>query len=128
MQDFDAYSQRVAELTANVARVYSSLAMLPTAPDEDSSTRVLWVSDIHNNPQTFTLMGQLVEQFDVAAIVDTGDIVDVGSSVENRLLGRIGSFRVPTSMSGAITTRKPSRNPSCRRKERACSTTAPSRR
>jgi predicted phosphodiesterase len=40
-------------------------------------------------------MAQLVEQFDVAAIADTGDIVDVGSGVENRGLSRIGSFGVP---------------------------------
>jgi len=40
VQDFDAYSQRMAELTANVARVYGSLATLPAAPAEDS-TRVL---------------------------------------------------------------------------------------
>lgn len=94
VQDFDAYSERMAELTANVARVYGSLATLPAAPAEDS-TRVLWVSDIHNNPQSYTVMRQLVEQFDVDAIVDTGDIVDVGSALENRLLTRIGGFDVP---------------------------------
>ena len=94
VQDFDAYSERVAELTANVARVYGALETLP-APATAQSTRVLWVSDIHNNPQSFTLMQQLVEQFDVAAVVDTGDIVDVGSAVENRQLRRIGSLGVP---------------------------------
>ena len=94
VQDFDAYSERMAELTANVARVYGSLATLPTAPAEDS-TRVLWVSDIHNNPQSYTVMRRLVEQFDVDAIVDSGDIVDVGSVVENRLLARIGGFDIP---------------------------------
>ena len=94
VQDFDAYSQRVAELTANVARVYGSLATLPTPPRADS-TRVLWVSDIHNNPESFAVMRQLVEQFDVSAIVDTGDLVDLGSAVENRLLTPIGTFGVP---------------------------------
>lgn len=94
VQNFDAYSERMAELAANVARVYGSLATLPAAPAQDS-IRVLWVSDIHNNPQSYTLMRQLVEQFDVEAIVDTGDIVDVGSALENRLLTRISGFGVP---------------------------------
>jgi len=53
------------------------------------------VSDIHNNPQSYAVMRQLAEQFDVDAIVDTGDIVDVGSPPENRLLTRIGGFDVP---------------------------------
>ena len=95
VQDFDAYSQRVAELTANVARVYGNLAELPVTRAPQDTTRLLWVSDIHNNPQAFTVMSQLVEQFDVTAVVDTGDIVDVGSSVENRLLLRIGGLGVP---------------------------------
>jgi predicted phosphodiesterase len=94
VEDFDAYSQRIAELTANVARVYGSLAALP-APLSDDTTRVLWVSDIHNNPQAFVVMRQLAEQFDVAAVVDTGDIVDLGSAVENRLLTAIAAFDVP---------------------------------
>lgn len=94
VQDFDAYSQRVAELTRNVARVYGSLDALPASPSSDS-TRMLWVSDVHNNPQSYTLMSRLVEQFSVEAILDTGDIVDVGSAVENRLLNRVSDFGVP---------------------------------
>ena len=91
---FDAYSQRVADLTGNVARVYGDLATLPASPSGDS-TRVLWVSDVHNNTGSFAVMRQLVRQFDVAAIVDTGDLVDLGSTFENRFLTPIGTFGVP---------------------------------
>ena len=94
VQSFEAYSERVAQLTSNVARVYGSLATLPASPGE-ASTRVLWVSDVHLNPQAFDLMGQLVEQFDVAAIVDTGDLTDLGSVPENRLVSAVGTFGVP---------------------------------
>lgn len=94
VESFEAYSERVAQLTANVARVYGNLATLPVAPGADS-TRVLWVSDVHLNPQAFAVMAQLVEQFDVAAIVDTGDLVDLGSVPENRLISAVGTFGVP---------------------------------
>ena len=94
VQSFDAYSQRVADLTGNVARVYGGLASLPGSPSGDS-TRVLWVSDVHNNVGSFTVMRQLARQFDVAAIVDTGDLVDLGSTFENRLLTPIGTFGIP---------------------------------
>jgi predicted phosphodiesterase len=56
---------------------------------------VLWVSDVHNNVGSFAVMRQLVRQFDVAAIVDTGDLVDLGSTFENRFLTPIGTFGVP---------------------------------
>jgi predicted phosphodiesterase len=94
VQDFDAYSNRLAELTSNVARVYGSLGALPVAPDAEA-TRVLWVADVHNNPQSFLVMRQLIEQFDVVAVVDSGDLTDLGSVPENRFLTPIGSLGVP---------------------------------
>jgi Icc-related predicted phosphoesterase len=94
VQSFDAYSQRVADLTGNVARVYGDLATLPGSPADDS-TRVLWVSDVHNNVGSFAVMRQLARQFDVAAIIDTGDLADLGSTFENRLLTPIGTFGIP---------------------------------
>ena len=94
VRDFDAYSARLAELTSNVAGVYGRLATLPASPGAES-TRFLWVSDIHNNPAAFTVMRRLAEQFQVSAVLDTGDIVDLGSAAENRLLSRIELFQVP---------------------------------
>jgi predicted phosphodiesterase len=94
VRDFDAYSARLAELTSNVAGVYGRLATLPASPGADS-TRFLWVSDIHNNPAAFTVMRRLADQFEVSGVIDTGDIVDLGSTPENRLLSRIGDFDVP---------------------------------
>ena len=94
VRSFDAYSERLTRLTVNVGGVYGSLPTLPV-PDDIGSTRVLWVSDIHNNPVSFPLMNQLVRQFGVAAIVDTGDIVDLGSAVENPPLAQVSKFGVP---------------------------------
>lgn len=91
---FTAYAGRMAELTAGVTRVYQQVADLPEDPGDDA-VRLLWVSDIHNNPQAYTVMRQVAEQFTVAAVVDTGDITDLGSAFENRLLARIAEFDVP---------------------------------
>lgn len=94
VESFDAYGQRVAELTANVTSVYGGIGRSGPGPD-DQATRVLWVSDVHNNPQAFRVMRELVAQFDAQAIVDTGDITDLGSSVENRGLAAVGRLDVP---------------------------------
>ena len=93
-QDFDAYGKRVAELAVNVARLYGTVTTLPDPPPADA-VRVLWVSDIHNNPQAFDVMEQLAEQFEVQAVFDTGDITDLGSAVEARRLTRVNDFGVP---------------------------------
>jgi predicted phosphodiesterase len=56
---------------------------------------VLHVSDVHLNPQAFDLMEQLVDQFDGAAVLDTGDITDWGSEPETLLLDEIPKLGVP---------------------------------
>ncbi|MDP9434957.1 MAG: metallophosphoesterase [Actinomycetota bacterium] len=95
VEAFDAYSQRIAELTASVSRVYTAVGSLPVAPPAEDSVRVLWMSDVHNNPESFRLARELVQQFGVQAVVDTGDLTDLGSVAENRLLTPIGRLGVP---------------------------------
>lgn len=90
----DAYGTRLAELTSNVAQLYGALGSLPEVPGPDTTT-VLWVSDVHNNAAAYGVMRELVGQFGVEAVVDTGDTTDVGSAAENFLLGDIEDLGVP---------------------------------
>lgn len=90
----DAYGTRLAELTNNVSQLYGALGSLPEVPGPDTTT-VLWVSDVHNNTAAYDVMAELVDQFGVEAVVDTGDSTDVGSAAENVLLRRIETLDVP---------------------------------
>ena len=90
----DAYGGRVTQLADNVARLYGTLTTLPDGPGQDA-TRVLWVSDVHNNPAAYRVMAALVAQFDVQAIVDTGDSTDVGSALENGIHAPVADLGVP---------------------------------
>ena len=90
----DAYGTRLSELTGNVAQLYGALGSLPDVPGPDTTT-VLWVSDVHNNPAAYGVMRELVGQFGVQAVVDTGDSTDIGSGAENLLLRDIEDLGVP---------------------------------
>lgn len=93
---FDVYQTRVAALTGSVSRLYSALSGLPdTATTGDDDVRVLWVSDVHNNPEAYRLMSTLVTEFGVSAVVDTGDSTDFGSDAEAQLLTPMAGFGVP---------------------------------
>lgn len=94
---FDIASERLSDLIA-----------LLGIPDEDpraAETIILHVSDIHANPIGFEVVQQLAHQFDVDAVIDTGDLassfLDTGgiSSVidpVDRMIAReIASVRVP---------------------------------
>jgi len=92
---FGEYRAQLSDLVGNVVTLYLAAEDLPTFQPTDDTIRVLHVSDIHLNPQAFDLIEQLIEQFDVDAIADTGDIVDWGTEPESQLLGQIGDLEVP---------------------------------
>ena len=93
---FGEYRAQLTELVGNVVTLYRAGEGLPVSPLGADSVRVLHVSDIHNNPQAFDLMAQLVRQFDVDAVLDTGDIGDWGTEAEAQLLlERIARLPVP---------------------------------
>ncbi|WP_432521463.1 metallophosphoesterase family protein [Kineococcus sp. SYSU DK006] len=92
--DFTAYSARLAQLTSGVTRLAARLQELPEGIGEDT-TRVLWISDVHDNPQAHELVRVLVEELRVHAVVDTGDSTDLGTQVENRQLAGIARLPVP---------------------------------
>ena len=92
---FDAYRSSLEDLVANVSSLYSTLSTLPPPGGADDSVALLHVSDLHLNPAGFDLVQQVVGQFDVDGVLDTGDITDWGSQPENGLISSIGTLGVP---------------------------------
>lgn len=95
LERFDDYRAQLAGLVANVTTLYRAAESLPDFEAGDDATRILHVSDIHLNPQAFDLAEQLIEQFQIDAVVDTGDITDWGTDPESRFVDRIADLEVP---------------------------------
>ncbi|MFZ6005587.1 MAG: metallophosphoesterase family protein [Actinomycetota bacterium] len=95
LERFDDYQAQLTDLVGNVVTLYSTVQGLPTFAPDDRMVRVLHVSDIHLNPQAFELMELLVDQFQLDAIADTGDLTDWGTEPESQLVDRIGRMDVP---------------------------------
>ncbi|SDP51701.1 Predicted phosphohydrolase, MPP superfamily [Klenkia soli] len=92
---YDAYRASLEDLVANVSTLYSAVSTLPDPTGTGDGVTLLHVSDIHLNPAGADLIGQVVTQFDVDGVLDTGDVVDWGSPVENQTFGWIGDLGVP---------------------------------
>jgi predicted MPP superfamily phosphohydrolase len=92
---FDAYRASLEDLVANVGSLYSTLSALPPPGAADETVALLHVSDIHLNPAGFDLMAQVVDQFQVDGVLDTGDITDWGSPQESQIIVDVGSLGVP---------------------------------
>src|SRR3712207_2770769 len=89
---FSAYRASLEDLVANVGTLYSTLSALPAPGGPTDTVALLHVSDLHLNPAGFDLVGQVADQFQVVGVLDTGDITDWGSLVDNRM---ISSVRAP---------------------------------
>jgi len=92
---FDAYRASLEDLVKNVGSLYATLSALPAPGGMTDTVALLHVSDLHLNPAGFDLVRQVVDQFKVDAVLDTGDITDWGSAPENRLITSVGTFGVP---------------------------------
>ena len=93
---FEQYSAQVSSLVGNLSVLYNTASNLPVIDTgSDGMVRLLHVSDLHLNPGAFTLIEELVTQFDVDAVIDTGDINDWGTTVEGRYVEPIGDLGVP---------------------------------
>ncbi|BEP13817.1 metallophosphoesterase [Acidothermaceae bacterium B102] len=92
---FTAYREELAKLVTNVSKLYDVASTLPADLPSANTIPVLWVSDIHDNIEAFNVMSSLITQFHVAAVVDSGDLSDHGTALENQLYAPIATLGVP---------------------------------
>ena len=94
-QDYGKYAEQLKTIVANVSRIYTTVNKLPNYEQADGGIRVLHVSDLHLNPSAWPTIRTVVEQFDIDAVIDTGDITDWGSEPEANYVGSISLLGVP---------------------------------
>ncbi|MGH3425966.1 MAG: metallophosphoesterase family protein, partial [Mycobacteriales bacterium] len=93
--NFGQYRNELRQFVTNMSGVYTNLSNIPNFKTDPNSIRILHVSDLHLNPAAWDVISSISEQFDVNAVVDTGDINDWGSKVEASFTDNIGKLGVP---------------------------------
>ncbi|GAA1875636.1 metallophosphoesterase [Asanoa iriomotensis] len=94
-QDYGKYADQLKAIVANVSRIYTTVNKLPIYNQVDGGIRILHVSDLHLNPSAWPTIRTVVEQFDIDAVIDTGDITDWGSEPEATYVASISLLGVP---------------------------------
>lgn len=72
-----------------------ALVSEPVSNPSNQSEAILHISDIHSNPLGLQITKQLAAQFQVSAIIDTGDLTSFAEPIEAQIAEIISSFPVP---------------------------------
>jgi len=90
------YGNELAGLVANAVNLLHVSEQAGSQADITAGTvRVLHVSDIHLAMQAWPLIRQVVDSYRINFVIDTGDLSDHGTAVENETLAPIATLGVP---------------------------------
>jgi predicted MPP superfamily phosphohydrolase len=94
IEGLEELSSRYEQAAARLSDLLALVSEPASVPDEES-VAILHVSDIHSNPIGVQIVRRLANEFDVAAVVDTGDVTSFGAPIEGRIAGLIEQIPVP---------------------------------
>lgn len=92
---YEEYTAQLQRLVSNVTRLYATVSSVPVYEPDPNTIKALHISDLHLNPSAWSVMGTVVNQFDIDMVIDTGDIVDWGSQPETSYVNSINALGVP---------------------------------
>ncbi|MGC9666251.1 metallophosphoesterase [Planosporangium sp. 12N6] len=92
---YELYRAQLQQLVGNVGKLYDTMSTLPVYEPDNSTIRVLHISDMHLNPAAWSVVRTVVQQFNINVIIDTGDITDWGSEPEDSYVSSIAALKVP---------------------------------
>jgi len=91
----DTWSKQMEVMADNLYTLFEKVDSLQAIGSVNGKLKLLHISDLHNNPAGLRLVEEVVRTFNVDMVLDTGDITDFGSPLENHLLERLAKLKVP---------------------------------
>lgn len=95
MGDLKHFREQAKTLASGAYDFYRRVGSLPGAPERRGQVVLLHVGDIHNNPIGLDFTRRVAKDFNVDAVIDTGDITDFGTPLESAFLKRVALMRRP---------------------------------
>lgn len=90
---FNALRSELDEIGSITFQLYQYLAEQSPIPAD--AVRILHISDLHLNPVGYDVARLVARRFNVAAVIDSGDVTAEGTQVELAFVDRVAGFTVP---------------------------------
>lgn len=98
LNNLELVKQNTDLIIASLRQLFMTADNLPVmaAPEEQSkAVRVLLVGDLHSNPVGVEFIKSMAERFHVNFIINTGDLTDLGTAAETKLINGLQEIQVP---------------------------------
>ena len=88
-------SQKMQTMVQNIYHVFEKIEKLEPLQADGNFITLLHISDIHNNVVALNLVESIIDNFNPDLIIDTGDLVDYGTTMEAELVSKIEQLELP---------------------------------
>ncbi|NLC63702.1 MAG: hypothetical protein GX759_06540 [Thermoanaerobacterales bacterium] len=94
VSQINEFGQQLKNISDSASNVFAKMDNFSSLDTQDSMIKILHISDIHNNPAALGFIENIVDSFDVNYIIDTGDITDYGTPLEDIVIKHISKLPV----------------------------------
>jgi len=98
LNNLQLIKQNTDLIITNLRQLFLTADNLPVmaAPEEQSkAVKVLLVGDLHSNPVGVEFIKSAAERFRVNFVINTGDLTDLGTATETKLINGLQQIQVP---------------------------------
>lgn len=95
IDNIEIIGDNLKKISQGLPLLYKQAGQIKAMGEFQSDLAALHVSDIHNNPAALDFIQELVTNFKVDLIIDTGDLTDYGTPLEAKLTQKIAGIKTP---------------------------------
>jgi len=95
LDNIEVLGSSLRKVSEGLPMLYKQAVQIQNMGELQPDLAVLHVSDIHNNPAAFEFIQELVANFNIKLIIDTGDVTDYGTALEADIVSNIEKFKIP---------------------------------
>lgn len=91
----DTLDSSLQSASERMSSVYEQLSKLSEVPDSKNETRILVISDIHNNVIAIRLVKKIANLFKIDTVVNSGDLTELGTHFEQEITSMLSIIPQP---------------------------------
>jgi predicted phosphodiesterase/uncharacterized membrane protein YqjE len=95
MDHVEVIGNNLKQISQGLPMLYKQAGQIGSLGNFRTDLVMLHVSDIHNNPAALDFIRELIANFKVQVVIDTGDLTDYGTALEAEIINNIKEIKIP---------------------------------